>query len=385
MIEFHDVAVCYDPQSRHPVNALERINLTIDDGDWVFVVGPSGAGKSTLLKLVYGGAHAAHGRVVVDGQDITHLPQREVPLLRRKIGVIFQDFQLLPQKTVWENVAFALQVIGAPQKRLVRDVPRALATVGLTYKSNARPHELSGGEQQRVAIARALVNNPRILLADEPTGNLDPQTASDIAELLERINASGTTILMATHDRALVDGMRRRVIRVADGTVVSDEAQGVYHPEDDQPHHRFQPHYISAPVSIPAPSVLAIADPQPAFPLEESFTTPAATMTPTTAIAPAATPAEPVFRRRWDNLRVPVGAGNAAGNGEAEVETVAPTSSAASNGNGATHDKATAPTLPAPLELTTSPPTALREKANDNPAPIGSPDNPIVQFGPVQK
>ncbi|MBV9470645.1 MAG: cell division ATP-binding protein FtsE [Abitibacteriaceae bacterium] len=382
MIEFHDVAVCYDPQSRHPVNALEHINLKIDDGDWAFVVGPSGAGKSTLLKLVYGGAHAVRGRVVVDGQDVTHLPQREVPLLRRKIGVIFQDFQLLPQKTVWENVAFALQVIGAPQKRLVRDVPRALETVGLTYKSNARPHELSGGEQQRVAIARALVNNPRILLADEPTGNLDPQTASDIAELLERINASGTTILMATHDRALVDGMRRRVIRVADGTVVSDEAQGVYHPEDDQPHHRFQPHYIAGVGAVPASSEAPAT-----FPLEESLTAPAAPM------APAATPAEPVSRRRWDNLRVPV----AADNGDIEIEAAsapAPAEPVVSHGSGsgngmtnggAANGKVTAPPLPTHRELTASPSTAYREKTSDNPAPIGSPDNPIVQFGPVQK
>jgi cell division transport system ATP-binding protein len=172
---------------------------------------------------------------MVDGQDVTTLAHREVPFLRRKIGVVFQDYQLLTQKTVWENVAFALQVIGAPQSKLVRDVPRAIDTVGLTHKAGARPHELSGGEQQRVAIARAIVNDPKILVADEPTGNLDPQTASDIATVLRKINERGTTILMATHDRTLVDSMRQRVVRIADGHVISDEKQGVYHPEDDEP------------------------------------------------------------------------------------------------------------------------------------------------------
>jgi cell division transport system ATP-binding protein len=235
MIQFRDVAVCYDPSQRYPVNALEGVNLLIEPGEWVFVVGPSGAGKSTLLRLVYHGAQATKGQITVDGQDITTLAPRDIPFLRRKIGVIFQDFQLLGQKTVWENVAFALQVIGAPQKSLVKEVPRALETVGLQNKANARPHELSGGEQQRVAIARAIVNDPLILIADEPTGNLDPRTAEDIAIVLKRINERGTTILMATHDRHLVDNMHKRVVRIADSRVVSDEADGVYHPEDDDP------------------------------------------------------------------------------------------------------------------------------------------------------
>jgi cell division transport system ATP-binding protein len=235
MIEFRDVAVCYAPQVRYPILALDDVNLHIGEGEWVFFVGPSGAGKSTLLKLVYHGVHANRGQVWVDGQDVTRLHPREVPHLRRKVGVVFQDYQLLPQKTVWENVAFAQQVIGTPQKQLVRDVPRAIETVGLTHKAQSCPHELSGGEQQRVAIARAIVNNPRILLADEPTGNLDPQTGYDISEVLRRIRDSGTTILMATHDRTLVNSMRLRVVRIADGRVVSDEAQGVYHPEDDLP------------------------------------------------------------------------------------------------------------------------------------------------------
>lgn len=234
MITFQDIAVCYKARERYPVNAIEKIDLHIAPGEWVFLVGPSGAGKSTLLKLVYHGhgAEALHGRITVDGQDVTHLKPHEIALLRRKVGVVFQDFQLLSQKTVWENVAFALQVIGTPQSRQVRDVPRALETVGLAHKAHAYPPELSGGEQQRVAIARAIVNNPTVLLADEPTGNLDPQTAADIAEVLRRINETGTTILMATHDRHLVDEMRQRVVRVAGGRIVSDEARGVYHPED---------------------------------------------------------------------------------------------------------------------------------------------------------
>jgi cell division transport system ATP-binding protein len=235
MIEFHDVAVCYTPDHRYPINVLEGVDLTIEDGEWVFLVGPSGAGKSTLLKLIYHGAEVSQGKILVDGRDITHLRSHDIALLRRKIGVIFQDFQLLTQKTVWENIAFALQVIGAPQQQLVRDVPRALETVGLTHKAHARPHELSGGEQQRVAIARAIVNHPRILLADEPTGNLDPRTAADIALVLQRISDTGTTIVMATHDRHLVDALKKRVVRIAEGHIVSDEKAGIYHPEDDEP------------------------------------------------------------------------------------------------------------------------------------------------------
>lgn len=351
MIEFHDVAVCYDPQHRHPTNALESINLKLKPGDWTFVVGPSGVGKSTLLKLVYAGAHATRGRVIVDGQDITNLPQRDIPLLRRKIGVIFQDFQLLPQKTVWENVAFALQVIGAPQKRLVRDVPRALETVGLTYKSNARPHELSGGEQQRVAIARAIVNNPGILLADEPTGNLDPQTAADIAHLLERINERGTTILMATHDRALVDAMRQRVVRIADGRIISDEGEGIYHAEDDEPN------------AAPAPPMY---EPRPSLTVGP-FTAPAAPVAPPVTV-PTPT-AEPSPRRRWDNLRAAVPAANGhAPNGKADAA-----------------DSAPPPQHPAPAASRPSLLRPQRGAPDSNGAPLGSPDNPIVQFGPTTK
>jgi cell division transport system ATP-binding protein len=239
MIEFCNVSVCYDPAARHPVNAITDVNLKIDKGDWVFLVGPSGAGKSTLLKLLHCGLQAPtriSGRIVLDGKDITNLPAREIPFVRRKTGVVFQDFQLLAQKTAWENIAFALRVIGAPQRRIAREVPRVLDTVGLAHKAHAQPHELSGGEQQRIAIARAIVNNPALLLADEPTGNLDPETADGIAEVLRRINEEmGTTVVMATHDRNLVDSMKRRVVRVRDGGIASDDACGIYHPEDDEP------------------------------------------------------------------------------------------------------------------------------------------------------
>ena len=232
MIEFSDVSVCYNPEGSVPSHALRSVSLKFASGEWAFLVGPSGAGKSTLLKLVYAGVPVSQGRIFVEGQDITQIKPREIPKLRRTIGVIFQDFQLLPQKTVWENVAFALQVIGTPQKALVREVPLALDIVGLAMKQDKRPHELSGGEAQRVAIARAIVNRPRLLLADEPTGNLDPDTAWDIAQVLKAVNESGTTVLMATHDRTLVDALGKRVVRLKDGRVVSDESRGRYHVED---------------------------------------------------------------------------------------------------------------------------------------------------------
>jgi cell division transport system ATP-binding protein len=239
MIEFQNVSVCYDSDARHPSRAIDDISLKITPGEWVFLVGPSGAGKSTLLKLLHCSlAHNARieGRIFVDKQDISRPTAHEIPFIRRKIGVVFQDFQLLAQKTAWENIAFALRVIGTPQHRISREVPRALDIVGLAHRAHAQPHELSGGEQQRIAIARAIVNNPMLLLADEPTGNLDPETAAGIAEVLQRINEErGTTVVMATHDRNLVDAMRKRVVRVRDGKIASDEACGIYHPEDDLP------------------------------------------------------------------------------------------------------------------------------------------------------
>jgi len=269
MIKFENVTVCYKPNARHPVNAVENINLEIAKGEWVFLVGQSGAGKSTLIKLLHGSvltvapAARVQGKVLLDGKNITHPAAREVPFLRRKIGVIFQDFQLLAQKTAWENVAFALRVIGAPQHRIAREVPRALETVGLVHRSHDLPHQLSGGEQQRVAIARAIVNEPHLLLADEPTGNLDPETAVGIASVLERINRErGTTVVMATHDHHLVDTMQRRVIRLRDCQVISDEEHGIYHPEDD-----IKPAAVEAPEKStleeskkPAPKPRAVSD-----------------------------------------------------------------------------------------------------------------------------
>lgn len=234
MIEFHDVCVCYEPNKRHPVRSLDGLSLQIARGDWVFLVGPSGAGKSSLLKLIYAGTKVQSGRVVVDGQDITGIARGEIPALRRKIGIVFQDFQLLNEKTAWENVAFTLRVIGAPQSVIVREVPRALETVGLTHRAEAFPHELSGGEQQRIAVARAIVNDPKILLADEPTGNLDPQTAREVGELLTKINFErGTTIVMATHDRSFVNELQRRVVRLKAGQIVSDENPGIYGKADE--------------------------------------------------------------------------------------------------------------------------------------------------------
>lgn len=233
MIEFQDVEVRYRTGRGRDVQAVGGVTLKIKAGEWVFFVGATGAGKSTLLKLIYAGAQATKGKVIVDGRDVTNLPQPQIARLRRKLGVVFQDFQLLEQKTVWENVAFALQVTGTPHKKLNNAVAQALDTVGLAHRASSRPRELSGGEQQRAAIARAIVNEPLILLADEPTGNLDPATGQEIAQVLMRVHERGTTVVMATHDRALVDAMRRRVVRFANGTLVSDDQEGVYLIEDE--------------------------------------------------------------------------------------------------------------------------------------------------------
>ena len=234
MIQFRNVVVCYEPYKTDPVASLDGLTLEIARGQWAFIVGPSGAGKSSLLRLIYAGTRAIGGAVEVDGEDITRVKNRDVPALRRKIGIVFQDFGLLSDKTAWENVAFALRVLGVPRRALETYVPRALETVGLAGRADAYPHELSGGEQQRVAIARAIVNDPPILLADEPTGNLDPQTAREVGELLSKINRErGTTIVMATHDRGLVDRMARRVVRLRDGRVVSDATPGTYGRDDE--------------------------------------------------------------------------------------------------------------------------------------------------------
>ena len=208
--------------------ALRDANVDIEKGEFVFLIGASGSGKSTFLRLLNKQEAPTEGKIYVAGKDIGELPGYKVPYLRRNIGSVHQDFKLLPNKTVSENVAFALEAIGRPKQAIRTQVPQILELVGLSSKGDNRPHELSGGEQQRVSIARAFVNRPLILLADEPTGNLDPATSVGIMKLLDRINRTGTTVLMATHDRGIVDTMRRRVIELDRGRLVRDQNRGVY-------------------------------------------------------------------------------------------------------------------------------------------------------------
>ncbi|MDQ3878450.1 MAG: cell division ATP-binding protein FtsE [Actinomycetota bacterium] len=210
------------------IRALEDVTIDIEKGEFVFLVGPSGSGKSTFLKLLTKEEEPTGGDVFVAGKNLNSLPRWRVPYLRRNVGCVFQDFKLLPNKTVFENVAFGLEVIGRPRSVVQRQVPQILELVGLGEKLDRLPDELSGGEQQRVSIARAFVNRPLILVADEPTGNLDPATSVGIMRLLDRINRTGTTILMATHDHAIVDSMRRRVIELEAGHVVRDQSRGIY-------------------------------------------------------------------------------------------------------------------------------------------------------------
>ncbi len=210
------------------VVALDAVSLEVTKGEFVFVVGPSGSGKSTFMRLLTREQVADSGEVWVSGKNLKKLRRWKVPLLRREIGYVFQDFKLLPNKTVRENVSFALEVIGRGRKEIRARVPEVLELVGLTDKAESLPHELSGGQQQRVSIARAFVNNPRLLLCDEPTGNLDPATSVGIMKLLDRINRTGTTVVMATHDQQIVDSMRRRVVELEDGRVVRDQVRGVY-------------------------------------------------------------------------------------------------------------------------------------------------------------
>lgn len=224
MIKLEDVTKVYKGE----VLALRDASCDIQRGEFVFLVGQSGSGKSTFLRLLNKEEEPDSGRIYIAGKEIGSLSKWRVPRMRRQIGSIFQDFKLLPNKTVSQNVAFALEVIGTP-KQVTRDqVPAILELVGLQEKTHRLPHELSGGEQQRVSIARAFVNRPLILLADEPTGNLDPGTSVEIMRLLERINETGTTVVMATHDRGIVDTMRRRVIELNEGEIVRDQARGVY-------------------------------------------------------------------------------------------------------------------------------------------------------------
>ena len=225
MIRFDQVTKTYSGTTRP---ALNNVSLEVLKGEFVFLVGASGSGKSSFLRLVLKEERPTKGRIHVLGHDLTTLSNRKVPYFRRSLGVVFQDFRLLPTKTVFDNVAFTLQVIGKSKGFIQEAVPDVLKMVGLAGKSGRLPHELSGGEQQRVAIARAIVNKPAILLADEPTGNLDPATSAGIMTLLSTINANGTTVLMATHDSGIVDTMKRRVIELVSGQVVRDERQGGY-------------------------------------------------------------------------------------------------------------------------------------------------------------
>ncbi len=224
MISLRGVSLVY----ANGVRALDGVDLEIGKGEFVFLVGHSGTGKSSLLRLLYREVAPSCGQIIVDGIRVDRLRRSRIPALRRHLGVVFQDFKLLTDKTVWENVAFALQVTGAHTKDIRRQVPRVLDLVGLSHKSRMYPNELSGGEQQRTAIARALVNNPKLLLCDEPSGNLDPTNTTEIMELLLRINLKGTTIVVATHNQAVVDRMRRRVVRLDNGRIVTDEERGYY-------------------------------------------------------------------------------------------------------------------------------------------------------------
>ena len=224
MIRFENVSKTYKNGSP----ALKDITLDIEKGEFVFLVGASGSGKTTFLRLLLREELPDKGRILEAGRDLTELSKYRVPFLRRNIGCVFQDFRLLPNKTVFENVAFALEVIGRPRSTVESQVPLILDLVGLSDKSKSLPGEFSGGEQQRVAVARAFVNRPLILLADEPTGNLDPANSESIMALLERINRTGTTVVMATHDKALVDRMRRRVIELDKGEMIRDQVRGVY-------------------------------------------------------------------------------------------------------------------------------------------------------------
>ena len=224
MLIMNDVSKVYPGGSV----ALQDVNVHIEPGEFVFVVGPSGAGKSTFIKMLFREVLPTTGSIFVNGMDILALSPKEIPFMRRQLGIIFQDYRLLPDRTVFENVAFAMQVIEAPHRKIRRQVNNVLDLVGLRHRSNAYPNELSGGEQQRIAIARAIVNDPVFVIADEPTGNLDPETSWDIMEIFKEINSAGTTIVMATHDKEVVDAMGKRAIAIEHGRIVRDEKEGVY-------------------------------------------------------------------------------------------------------------------------------------------------------------
>ena len=224
MIEFKNVSKVYETGTE----AVHNANFKIEKGEFVFLVGQSGSGKSTLIKLILKEEEATRGNIIINGRDITFLKQKRVPFLRRSMGVVFQDFRLLPDKTVYENVAFAMYIVKATPRHIRRQVPMVLSLVGLSAKAKMYPNELSGGEQQRVALARALVNNPSMIIADDPTGNLDPETAWDIMNLLNDINMRGTTVVVATHAKDIVDAMKKRVIQIDKGNIIRDDKKGGY-------------------------------------------------------------------------------------------------------------------------------------------------------------
>jgi len=230
LIELVDITKSYSLRSdaKQRILALDNVHLKIASGEFVSIVGPSGAGKSTLVRLLIAEEKPDHGKILVASRDIAKLTSRELPYYRRKIGVVFQDYKLLPGKTVWENIAFALEVSDVSAKEIHERVPKILTLVGLADKGSNYPNELSGGEKQRVAVARAMIHSPKILIADEPTGNLDPATTIEITELLERINRAGTTVILATHNKSVVDSLKRRVIVIEHGRVTSDQKVGTY-------------------------------------------------------------------------------------------------------------------------------------------------------------
>ena len=228
MIELRNVSKVYQSGTV----ALKNVNIKIEKGEFVFIVGPSGAGKSTIVRMLLKEDDPSSGEVFIGNYNLSELRQKDIPYLRRRIGVVFQDFRLLPDKTVYENVAFAMQIVEAAPKEIRRQVPTVLGLVGLSKKANSYPSELSGGEQQRTSLARAIVNNPLVLVADEPTGNLDPETSWEIMKLLNDINYRGTTVLVATHAKEIVDSMKKRVIAIENGIVIRDQEKGVYCYED---------------------------------------------------------------------------------------------------------------------------------------------------------
>lgn len=227
MIRLIDIHETYDNGTK----ALRGVNLRIDDGEFVFLVGPSGSGKSTITKLITAEVASTEGRIMVNGYNLNNIRPSQVPYLRRTLGVIFQDFRLIEKKTVWENLAFAMRAVDASSREIRRRIPYILDLVGLAHRAECKPNELSGGEQQRVAIARALINNPNMIIADEPTGNLDPQRSLEIMQLLEKINELGTTIMVVTHEKELVNRFTKRVVAIEQGRIISDETGGYYNDE----------------------------------------------------------------------------------------------------------------------------------------------------------